>query len=299
MYERLEHCPVCDGSNFKNFIICKDHTVSHESFVIVECQDCNFKFTNPRPQSSSLDKYYQSDNYISHTNTSNNLVNAIYKTVRHFTLRQKLHLINQYKEENTLLDFGCGTGHFLKTCQKKGWDVTGIEPDSKARTIASNTTNAQIHSTLDKLSSSDKYQVITMWHVLEHIPDLNGTIQTLKKHLHKNGTLIVALPNHSSLDCQHYQQFWAAYDVPRHLYHFDKNTIAKIMKKHKLKIFDIKPMFFDSYYVSLLSEKHKHSDSNNSIFSLYSEAIANGRKSNAWAKQNNNNYSSLIYLIKK
>ena len=292
MYEKISCCPICEGTSFTNEMICEDHSTSHEQFVIARCQQCNFLFTNPRPETSQLDNYYNAETYISHNNKSNTLVNTLYKTVRYFTLRSKERLIKKWGNTNkTLLDYGCGTGHFLSHCQTKGWTIAGLEPNHIARKIANSNTGQKVFENIKDVPG--KYQVITLWHVLEHVPDLNQTISELTGKLEKSGTLIIAVPNPESWDAKHYKSFWAGYDVPRHLYHFSQSTVKQLLKKHHLKVKKTLPMKLDSYYVSMLSEKYKNNSTN------YIQSIINGYKSNRYAQKNHNNYSSLIYILQK
>ena len=293
MYEKVEKCPSCNSKEFQNHIICDDHSVSKESFAIMKCNNCGFLLTSPRPDQNSIGAYYQSEDYISHTNQANNLINWVYKIARQFTLKQKFKLIKRNASNKSILDYGCGTGHLLNYIQQhKDWKTSGVEPDEMARTIAISEHDLNVVANLDDLPES-KFGVITLWHVLEHIHDLNETIQKLRKSLSKNGKLIIAVPNPDSLDQKIYQQYWAAYDVPRHLYHFNQLTIKELMKYNQLTLEETIPMKLDAYYVSMLSEKHKTGSIN------YFKSILNGWKSNSWAKKNNNNYSSLIYIFKK
>ncbi len=293
MYEKVEQCPICNGQDFKNFIICEDHTVSHESFVITQCANCDFLITNPRPSSNQIGKYYHSEDYISHTNKSNSLINIIYKIARNFTLRGKLKLINKLNTEKSILDYGCGTGFFLDYCKKNNWKVTGIEPDENARKLATDNVGENIYPTLNTKEHPKKYDIITLWHVLEHVHNLTELLDDLKSILKKDGYLIIAVPNSASLDANIYKENWAAYDVPRHLYHFNQLTFNELIKYQGYKLVDTHPMKLDAYYVSMLSEKQQNAKNN------HLKAIINGWKSNAWASKNDNNYSSLIYVLKK
>jgi len=293
MFEKLEKCPLCQSEKFSNFIICKDHLLTGESFAITKCNDCSFLFTNPRPLAENISRYYQSKEYISHADKATNLTNTVYKIARHFTLNQKVSLINTLSDQKTILDYGCGTGDFLLTCKKKGWIINGLEPDDIARNKAISKTDENIYAKIEQLNDAKKVSVITLWHVLEHIPDLNYTMNMLKRKLDTKGKMLIAVPNIKSLDAQLYKENWAAYDVPRHLYHFSMQTMKLLLKNHGLRIHNILPMKLDSFYVSLLSEKYTNGKSN------YVKSFINGYKSNIYAKKNNNNYSSVIYIAGK
>jgi len=292
MYERLEICPSCKHTEFVNEKIITDFSVSKESFALVNCKKCQLLFTNPRPAPENINKYYESEDYISHTDKGNNLTNLLYKLVRTRTLKNKVKLINQYHNEGSLLDFGCGTGDFLKKAKDNRWEVTGIEPDIKAKNIASKKLLSDIYNSLEDLPGKENYDIITAWHVLEHVHDLRGTLKILKKLLSQDGTLIIAVPNYHSYDAEVYDTFWAGYDVPRHLYHFNIQSFSYLMTKMRLRLIDTIPMRFDSYYVSLLSEKYKNGNSS------FLKAFINGYQSNSRA-EHTGNFSSLIYIIKK
>ncbi len=292
MYEKFDNCPSCAHPKFENFLICTDHSVSGESFALVKCANCNLIFTNPRPKPEELSKYYESKAYISHTDKANSLINLVYKIVRNFTLRSKTKLIRKYSNVGTVLDLGCGTGDFLKACKNKGWTTSGVELNETARRIAIEKTNSHIATNLSDISKGEKFDIITAWHVLEHVSDLKETIKQLKKRLVKGGHLIIAVPNIDSLDAKKYKQTWAALDVPRHLYHFSRSSFTTLAKKNLLKLVDIHPMKFDAYYVSLLSEKYK-TGSMNPL-----PAFINGTNSNKSAKKTGD-YSSLIYILTK
>lgn len=293
MYIRLDQCPVCGSEEQTNVLVCEDHLYSKESFAISECKVCNLRFTNPRPVEENLGKYYESQDYISHKNKSNNLVNYIYRIARFFTLRSKLKIVKKYSKNGNLLDVGCATGHFLNFCKQNGFTVTGVEPNEGARNIAIEQNGNVIYKDVLEIDTKKTFDIITMWHVLEHVPNLQEVFQQLKKLLKKDGTLIIAVPNYNSLDAKIYKEHWAAYDVPRHLYHFTKENIKILANLYNMRVKEIIPMKLDSYYVSMLSEKNKNGKVN------YLSAIKNGFKSNNYAKQNENNYSSVIYIIKK
>lgn len=293
MLEKIPTCPACASDVFENHITCKDHMLTGESFTITQCTQCGLLFTNPRPLKQNLNYYYKSDQYISHTDKSNNIINSIYRIARKYTLSSKVKLVSRLSDKKNILDFGCGTGDFLLACKTAKWEINGFEPDNAARQTAQNKTEITLLSDIHQLKNLTNTPIVTLWHVLEHIPNLNETIATLKDILSKKGQLVIAVPNHKSYDASYYKEFWAAYDVPRHLYHFDRNTMEILMHKHSLKINTIIPMKLDSFYVSLLSQKYKTGSSN------FVKSYITGYKSNNYAKKHNNNYSSLIYVVSK
>ena len=287
----ISQCIVCGSTQYSPFLTCKDYTVSKENFTIVSCNDCGFKFTNPRPDDAVLGNYYKAEEYISHTNTKKGLVNKLYHLVRTRTLKKKLNLVRSYVSRGTILDYGCGTGMFLNVCKKAGWEAYGMEPDDEARKIASEA-NLNLFSDKARINTyitDKKFNVITLWHVLEHVTDMEETLSFFKSRLDKNGVLIIAVPNHVSFDASHYGEYWAAYDVPRHLHHFEKKTIRQLVEKKGFLLRETLPMKFDSYYVSLLSEKYKTQKTN------LLKAFLVGLRSNLSA--NNERYSSSIYIF--
>ncbi|GAB5565120.1 MAG: class I SAM-dependent methyltransferase [Winogradskyella sp.] len=277
----------------KPYLSLKDYSVSGEEFQLLYNEALDMLETFPQPKAEKLSEYYKSEDYISHTDTKRNLLENVYHLVRSISLKKKLKLINSFNSETkTLLDIGCGTGDFLETAQKDNWNVTGIEPNESARQIANSKTNNAVFEIkhLEQLEEHS-FDVITLWHVLEHLPNLEMHITLLKKLLKPNGTLIIAVPNFKSFDAAYYKQFWAAYDVPRHLWHFSKASIEKLFGKEDFELLDTLPMIFDAYYVSLLSEKYK------SGFMNPIKGFWIGLRSNLKAKHSRE-YSSHIYVLK-
>ncbi|CAM1357777.1 class I SAM-dependent methyltransferase [Tenacibaculum xiamenense] len=275
--------------NLKPYLNCIDYTVSNESYEVMYNEQLDMLVTSPLPK--DLHNYYKSDNYISHTDSKKSLIDKVYQTVKKYALGKKLKLINSFTSNSkNLLDIGAGTGDFLKVCQQDGWYVSGVEPSNDARKIADKKGIFLVDS-IEKLSGK-KFDVISLWHVLEHITNIHDYIKEIKNLLTDNGTLIIAVPNYKSYDANYYKEHWAAYDVPRHVWHFSKTSIHKIFNFHQMKVSKILPMKFDSYYVSLLSEKYKTGKMNPV------KAFFIGLKSNMKAKAENN-YSSLIFIIKK
>ena len=290
------HCPVCRSSQIDPLITVQDHSVSGETFVVWQCHQCSLRFTQDVPDAESIGPYYKSADYISHTNTSKGFINKAYQTVRNYTLKQKAKLIQKYtgQQQGKLLDVGAGTGAFLLQMKKEGWETTGVEPDADARKVALRDFGLPLLEshclyTLPQMH----FDAITMWHVLEHVHDLHGQVAHLKTLLKPRGKLIVAVPNYQALDADIYKPYWAAYDVPRHLYHFTPQAIQTLMQQHGLKVVDTKPMWFDAFYISLLSSKYQWGRSR-----LIGSFIS-GLRSNLKALSDEKRCSSLIYIIEQ
>jgi 2-polyprenyl-3-methyl-5-hydroxy-6-metoxy-1,4-benzoquinol methylase len=279
-----------DFTNKPVYITVKDHSVSRETFQLLLNEELQLLKTHPQPDLAQLGKYYESDDYISHTDGRRSLFEKLYHTVKQKALRDKIKLVQRFQpSKGEILDIGAGTGDFLVIAKQNGWSITGIEPSDKAKDIAISKGVAFANRLLDIESQSK--DVITMWHVLEHVPDVEAQIAELKRILKPNGTLIVAVPNYKSHDAQYYAAFWAAYDVPRHLWHFSKISIQKLFASQQMYLVQTLPMKFDSFYVSLLSEKYKTGKMN------FVAGFWRGLQSNLRASQNGE-YSSHIYVLK-
>ncbi len=269
----------------------KDYLISGESFNLIADVHGDLLQTSPRPIDEKLGDYYKSEAYISHTDQKKSLVDKVYHFIKEIALRQKTALVTtQNNGKGKLLDIGSGTGDFLVTAKSKGWKVFGVEPNEDAR-IRAGQKGIYVENKLEDVLESE-FDVITLWHVLEHVPDTNLYIEEISKRLKSTGTLIIAVPNFKSWDAKHYKEFWAAYDVPRHLWHFSKPAMERIFSPYKFKLIKTKPMLFDSFYVSLLSEKYKTGSAS------WLKAILKGGYSNlsgSFSKE----YSSHIYIFKK
>lgn len=297
MLERLTKCPLCKSGLFLNKQEVKDHAVSKESFILCKCSKCNLLFTNPRPDAESIAPYYEFPEYFSHEDKAKNLTQFIYQKVRNYSVKKKVKQISELHKKGSILDYGCGTGALLSEAKKQGWKVSGIEPNKKARTQANLKLKGKVKETLEDLSSDKKFEIITLYHVLEHIHDMKKTVKSLLKHLKSNGYIIFAVPNPTSWDGKKYGNFWAGWDVPRHLYHFDLTTMDRFAEIFDLSLVEVRPLIFDSYYVSLLSENYLNPNQN--LISRYYKAIISGRKSNQEADKKSGNHSSNLFIFKK
>ena len=267
----------------------KDHTVSNQTFGLYHDEKTDMLVTFPRPKPENLDFFYESKEYISHTDSNFNFFDKVYQIVKSYTLKSKINLIKKHHAGvGNILDIGCGTGDFLVVGQKSGWQTTGVETNIKAKLLAENK-NITVFETSQNLENQS-FDIITMWHVLEHVYDVDAQISELKRLLKPNGTIIIAVPNYKSFDAKFYGRHWAAFDVPRHLSHFSKSSIKIIFERQGMFVKKIIPMRFDSFYVSLLSEKHKTG-------SININGLWIGLKSN-WKARKSKQFSSQIYVIK-
>ena len=278
--------------NFKEnniYINVKDFSVSGESFSLLQNEEGEILKTTPTPSLEKLPSYYESDDYISHTDGQRSFFEKIYQIVKRNAIKQKVALIAKYSSNRSVLDIGAGTGDFLVAAKNDGWNTLGIEPNESAKQLAKNK-GVNFIENLESISD-DSFDVITMWHVLEHVRNLDYQLDQLKRICKPGGIVIIAVPNYKSFDAQYYKEFWAAYDVPRHLWHFSKNGIQKLFAQQNFQLVKMKPMWFDSFYVSLLSEKYKNGKMNfikGFLVGFYSNL-------NGIFK---NEYSSHIYVFK-
>jgi SAM-dependent methyltransferase len=273
----------------------KDRTVSHEVFSLVSCPQCGAVFTDPRPDQNSIGAYYKSEDYISHSNSSRTFQEKLYHLVRKRALQTKHKLISGYRPNGRLLDVGCGTGHFLGFMKRQGYLAYGMEPDVAAREQAIADQAVEVMPSLDLVPSSEQFNLVTMWHVLEHVPDIRRTFKKLYSVMSDGGFLFVAVPDHESWDAQHYGSDWAAYDVPRHLNHFRREDMNRLFREHGFVLLATRPMWFDAYYIAMLSEKYR---GGGSAFALLRGALF-GLWSNVIALFTNRPTSSTLYVAKK
>ena len=296
MLERLSKCPLCKSGLFLNHSEVTDFAVSKEAFILCKCSSCKLLFTNPRPSQENIGPYYNFPEYYSHEDKAKNLTQWVYQKVRNYSISKKVEAIGLLKETGSLLDYGCGTGEFLNAAKRKGWKVAGVEPNEKARTQANLKLKNKIKASVDDLKKNSSFDIITLYHVLEHVHDLRKTSKKIINHLKSDGYLVIAVPNHESWDGKNYGKYWAGWDVPRHLYHFTTESMESYQEEFGLELKEVRPMKFDSFYVSLLSEGYL--DKTSSLISRYSKAIANGLKSNRSANSPGQ-FSSNIFVFQK
>ena len=290
------HCPVCGSENISKALSAKDYTVSGEHFEIWHCANCTARFTQDVPDADGIAPYYKAEAYVSHTDSKRGFINRAYHMVRNRTLQSKKELLQSEcaLQKGSVLDVGSGTGAFLSTMKQAGWKALGLEPDADARRKALELYGVALLPSHEIYTLSEKFDAVTLWHVLEHVHDLQGYVAQLHKLLSNKGKLFIAVPNYTSNDAENYGEFWAAYDVPRHLYHFSPKSMQQLFTQNGFKLSKMLPMVFDSYYVSMLSEKYKKGGSQNLI-----AAMVSGYRSNKKAAKSVERSSSVIYVFEK
>ena len=288
-----DKCPWCGSENAQLHIELKDLFLTQEPFKILECKDCGLLYTTPRPNKDEIGKYYKSDEYYSHQENKEGFIPKVYEKVKSINLKNKYTIATEKTRKGKILDIGCGVGDFLHTMEQHGWEGTGVEPSEEAKAIAKKRIKAQLFSSEEQENLTiGSFDVITMWHVLEHVDALRWQIQQLYRLCKPGGRIIIALPNYKSYDGQYYKAAWAAYDVPRHLNHFNEETIIKIFEESHLKHIKTKKLHWDAYYISYMSEKYLHHS-----LPLLRGAIK-GMISNCKARKSGE-WSSLVYVFER
>lgn len=292
----LHQCPVCEGSQINDFLNLKDYSISNEDFQLCSCIDCGFIFTQDMPDEENIIPYYKSDVYISHSDTNKGFVNKAYHIIRAIMLQKKSQMVEAVsgRRKGSLLDIGTGLAYFPQQMHSRGWKVEGIEQDTEAREAAAKRFGFEVNSPAHLLKMENRnFDVISLWHVLEHVHNLSGYMKAIHHNLADDGTFVIALPNCASPDAKHYRNYWAAWDVPRHLWHWNPASFELFAKKYGFELIEKKPMPMDGFYVSMLSEKYKKSS-----LPLF-KGIYRGKLT--WLKSLNNTdlSSSVIYFLRK
>ncbi|WP_298652470.1 class I SAM-dependent methyltransferase [uncultured Proteiniphilum sp.] len=294
----ITSCPVCGSHDLKKAFDAVDHFSSGEVFTLFDCTHCGFRFTNHFPSEDTIGRYYDSPDYISHSDSDKGLINRLYHHFRKRMLKKKVDLVKAHATGNPirLLDIGCGTGYFLQAAKERGMVISGIEKDEKAResaTIRSGLTVKDENSFWEINNTS--FDAVTLWHVLEHLEKLNEIISKIKEIITPEGIIVLALPNCRSYDAGYYKEWWAAYDIPRHLWHFSPDSVEKLLTKHHLKIVKRVRMPLDTFYISLLSEKYRGSN----LLTQYGRAFVIGTTGFLRSLSDLEQASSVIYIAKK
>lgn len=287
------NCPWCNSEKTQTYIWVKDEFLTKEEFQIQECLNCGLLFTEPRPSKDKIGDYYKSEEYYSHQENKKGFIPKLYESIKAVNLKHKYKIATNGKSAGKLLDIGCGVGDFIHTAEEQGWQCTGVEPSQDAKAIAKKRIKAEILLSEDlEQITNDTFDVITMWHVLEHVDDLKWQVTQLQRLIKKGGRIVIALPNYKSYDATFYKEKWAAYDVPRHLNHFNKETLVKIFKTKDLNLVKTDKLKWDAYYISFMSEQYKHH-----TLPLIKGAIR-GLISNCKARKTNE-WSSRVYVFEK
>ena len=288
-----DKCPWCGSDNAQLHLELKDLFLTQEPFKILECKDCGLLYTSPRPNKEEIGKYYKSDEYYSHQENKEGFIPKVYEKVKSVNLRSKYKMATEGLATGKILDIGCGVGDFLHTMEQQGWECTGVEPSEDAKAIAKKRIKAQLLSSEEQEHLQEgSFDVITMWHVLEHVDALRWQIQQLYRLCKPGGRIVIALPNYKSYDGQYYKAEWAAYDVPRHLNHFNKETLIRCFEENQMKHIRTEKLVWDAYYISYMSEKYR-----NHSCPLLRGAIQ-GWISNCKARKTGE-WSSLVYVFER
>lgn len=291
-----DKCPLCYSDEIGEYLQTSDHFLTGEKFALARCSHCGFLFTQDHPGSEEIGRYYESANYISHNDSAEGISASIYRIVRKFMLKKKRKIVCRATglKSGNVLDIGSGTGHFLAAMQESGWQVNGIETNEKAREFSKGQFGIEVlpAENIGSLPFAS-FDIITLWHVLEHFQDPFSYAEEIIRLLKPGGTCLIAVPNCSSYDAIYYREFWAAYDVPRHLWHFTPSTFKLFAEKNGLSICSVRSLPLDVFYISILSEKYKETGLN------FMMGILKGTWFFLLALFNRKKSSSLIYLLQK
>ena len=285
-------CPWCGSNKAQINLWLKDEFLTKKDFHICECLNCGLLYTMPRPSKEKIGAYYKSDEYYSHQENKKGFVPRLYEAIKKINLKHKFRLASRDLPVGKLLDIGCGVGDFLHIAEHKGWQCTGVEPSEEAREIARQRIKGDLLYSEDLEQLPDQsFDLITMWHVLEHVDDLKWQVAQLQRLIKPNGRIVIAVPNYRSYDGRFYNAYWAAYDVPRHLNHFNKTVLTKIFKTSGLSLVSMDKLVWDAYYISFMSEQYKHH------FMPLVRGVFRGLVSNAKARRSGE-WSSLVYVFR-
>jgi len=267
----------------------KDHFFSQEVFEVLPSRHEGVLETFPKLNEQELSGYYNHENYISHQTKGKSLFDKAYQVAKRYMTKRKQNLVLRFHQEGRILDIGTGTGDFIRSFNSKDWDRYAIEPNKNLHDSL-NKNGIEILDDLEEITQHN-FDVITLWHALEHIPDLEGTLKNIQAALNPGGTLIIAVPNFKSYDASFYKTYWAAWDVPRHVWHFSKSGLISLCEKFNFEFVTTSPLLLDAFYISMVSEKYRKSNHILRAFwvGLYSNLQGMFK----------NEYSSFIYMFNK
>ena len=291
-----QQCPLCTSAGVVAYKATRDYSVSGETFQLWDCRACGLRFTSPAPAPDRIGAYYQSEDYISHSDTRKGLINQLYHIARDYMLGRKRSMVEGATSSKRLLDIGCGTGYFAGHLKSHGFEVSGVEADEKARTHARERFGLEVHppEVLEEGALSGPFGTISLWHVLEHLHDPHLYLSRAAELLNSGGILLIAVPNFTAFDAKWYDIHWAGYDVPRHLWHFRPDTLSTLVKGHGFELKRQKRLPLDPFYVALLSEKYRGTG----ILGM-ARAFLVGLWSSLKSWIDVNHASSIVYIFEK
>ncbi|MEE9371564.1 MAG: class I SAM-dependent methyltransferase [Saprospiraceae bacterium] len=293
----MKNCPVCGNTEFESVYELDDYKITHETFSLEKCPNCTLIFTVDPPLGENIGHYYKSDDYLEHSNRKTDLFSKMYSWARDFMFSYKYGIIKKLAKEGSILDIGAGSGHFLNFMSSKGFTATGIEMNERARTYAKNNFGIDVHPDhyLYSPKLSQKFDMISLWHVMEHLFDLDKVVSRLSELLSHDGHLVIALPNYRALEVSIYKKYWNGWDVPRHLWHFSSESVGHLFEKHHFEITQMKMMPLDPFFNTLLTNKYRNGNPILNVFKM----VAVGGMSFLYGLINVKKASSIIYIIKK
>lgn len=289
-------CPLCNSEDTGAWLQVPDYFLTGEKFELVRCSNCGFLFTQDHPDIEEIGRYYESADYISHNDSAGGISASMYRIAREFMLKRKRKMVCRVSglDKGSILDIGSGTGHFLSVMKNGGWQVKGTEINDKAREFSKTEFGLEVLPPVNIGSlPSASFDAISLWHVLEHFQDPFTYASEIKRLLKPGGVCLIALPNCSSFDAGFYKISWAAYDVPRHLWHFTPATFKLFAEKNGFIIRSVRALPLDVFYISILSEKYKKTG-----FS-FMQGILKGVWFYLLSLFNMKGSSSLIYQLQK
>ena len=253
-------CPLCGGNDTSHFTDCTDHAVSNETYSLQRCGSCGLIFTIAPPDSQDKQTYSKLDQELNRADNPRKRLDRLYYYARILNIRRKIRLIERLTRVSSgkLLNYGAKSGYFSSRMTDRGWKVTSLEEYHEQRIFSLEMFHHRMMD-IDEIDSlpPGSFDAVTLWHTLEHQEDPHTLIEKLIRLLKPNGLLFAAVPNTDSLDAAWYGSQWAAWDVPRHLLHFNTTSMIRFGLAHNLVLMHHERMPFEAFYIPMLSEKFK------------------------------------------